>query len=126
MHISEEICLLHDTEKFLLVDLTVAIPVCLINHFLKLLVCHPFAKLLGHALQVLEGDFARLVIIEQTESLQDLILGVSVKNLMSHHLEELLVLDGPASIIIDIRDHLLDLLLLWLKAEGAHGYLKLL
>merc|ERR1719238_1576441 len=107
MHISEEICLLHDTEKFLLVDLAVAIPVCLINHFLKLLVCHPFTKLLGHALQ-------------------DLVLGVTIKNLMSHHLEKLLVLDGPASIIIDIRDHLLDLLLLWLKAEGAHGYLQLL
>merc|ERR1719238_1994954 len=107
MHMSEEIRLFHDTEKFLLVDLTVAIPVCLINHFLKLLVCHPFAKLLGHALQVLEGDFARLVIIEQTESLQDLVLGVTVKNLMSHHLEKLLVLDGPASIIIDVRNHLL-------------------
>merc|ERR1719160_49702 len=123
---SEKVSLLHDAEKFFFIDLTVAIPVGLIDHFLKLLICHPFSKLFCHAFQVLEGYFARLVIIKQTESFQDLILGVAIENLMSHHLEKFFVLDGSTSIIIDVRNHLLNLLLFWLKAESAHGNFQLL
>ena len=37
---------------------------------LQLLIRHVLAQLLGHALQVLEGDLARLVIVKQPERLR--------------------------------------------------------
>merc|ERR1719160_413717 len=45
---------------------------------------------------------------------------------MRHHLQELLVLDRPAAVVIHIRDHLLDLLLLRLETQRAHRHLQLL
>merc|ERR1719453_250028 len=126
MNPSEEVGLLHNAEELLLVDLTVAITVSLIDHLLKLLISHPLAELLGHTLQVLERDLAGLIIIEQAEGLENLILRITIQNLVGHHLQELFVLDGAASVIIDIGDHLLNLLFLWLESKGAHGDLQLL
>jgi hypothetical protein len=47
-------------------------------------------------------------------------------DLGSHHLEELVEVDGARAVSVDVGDHLLDLLLLGLEAEGAHGDLELL
>lgn len=44
--------------------------------YLELLVCEVLSQLLGYSLQILEGDLARLVIIKQAESFQDLLFGV--------------------------------------------------
>merc|ERR1712127_131759 len=109
---SEEVGLLHDPQELLLVDLAVAVTVRLVNHFLELLIRHPLPKLLRHALEVLEGDLPCLVVIEEAECLQDLVLRVPIQDLVRHHLQELLVLNRPAAIVVDVRDHLLDLLLL--------------
>merc|ERR1719263_2214008 len=91
---SEEICLLHDSEKFFFINFTIAISICLIDHFLQFLVCHALANLLSNALQVLETDFASLIIVEEAEGFQDLVFRISVQDLMCHHLEEFFVLDG--------------------------------
>merc|ERR1719375_1964512 len=123
---SEQVRLLHDPKELLLVHFSISIAVSFVDHLLKLLVGHALAKLLCHALQILEGDLSRLVIVKQTECLQDLILRVAIQDLVGHHLEELLVLDRPAAIVVDIGDHLLDLFLLRLEAEGTHGDLELL
>merc|ERR1719321_220667 len=124
--LSEEVRLLHDAQELLLVHLPVSVAVSLVDHLLQLLVRHPLPELLRHPLQVLEGDLPGLVVVEEPEGLQDLVLRVAVQDLVRHHLEELLVLDGPGAVIIDVRDHLLDLLLLGLEAQGAHRYLQLL
>merc|ERR1719164_162536 len=123
---SEEVGLLHDPQELLLVDLAVTVAICLVNHFLELLIRHSLPELLSHALQILEGDLSCLVIIEEPECLQDFVFGVPVQDLVRHHLQELFVLDRPAAIVIDIRDHLLDLLLLRLETQGTHGHLQLL
>merc|ERR1719198_630046 len=91
---SEEICFLHDTKELFLVDFPITVSVCLINHLLELLVCHALSKLLGNPLQIFKGDLAGFIIIEQTESFQDLILGVAVQDLVRHHFQELLVLNS--------------------------------
>merc|ERR1711918_308782 len=65
-------------EELLLVDLTVTITVGLVDHLLKLLVGHVLAELLGHALEVLERDLASLIVVEETEHLNDLLAGVTV------------------------------------------------
>merc|ERR1719272_1778898 len=109
---SEQIRLLHDAKELLLVDLSIAVAICFVNHLLELLVRHALTKLLRDALQVLERDLAGLVVVEKAERLQDLILRVAVQDLVRHHLEELLVLDRATAVVIDIRDHLLDFLLL--------------
>ena len=43
-----------------------------------------------------------------------------------HHFQELLEVDGPGAILIDIGDHFLDFLLFRLETEGAHGDLEFL
>merc|ERR1719265_2556765 len=123
---SEQIRLLHDAHELLLIHLPIAIAVSLVDHFLKLLVSHALAKLLGNTLQVLERNLSCFVIVEQTERLQDLILGIAIQDFVGHHLKELLVFNGPTSIIVDIGDHLLDLFFLRLEPEGAHRNLELL
>merc|ERR1719329_1549612 len=123
---SEEVCLLHDTKEFLLIHLSVAVAVSLVDHFLQLLVGHALTKLLGNTLEVLESDLAGLIIVEKTEGLQNLILRVAIEDLVSHHLQEFFVADGATSIVIHVRNHLLNLLLLRLEAKGSHGNLQLL
>merc|ERR1719311_541428 len=123
---SEEVSLFHDPQELLFVDFTIAIAVCFINHLLQFFIGHSLTKLFGNTLEVLERDLSRLIIIEEPEGLQDLILGVAIQDFVSHHLQELFVLNGATAIIINIRNHFLDLLLLWLEAEGTHGNLQLL
>merc|ERR1712154_509600 len=92
--ISEEVGLLHDSQELLFVHLAITVAVGFVDHLLKLLIGHSLAELLRHSLQILEGDLARLVIVEEAESLQDPVLRVPVQDLVRHHLEELLVPNG--------------------------------
>merc|ERR1740120_136264 len=123
--VSEEIRLLHDAQELLFVDLPVSVSVSFVDHLLQLLVGHPLAELLCDPLQILEGDLACLVVVKETEGLQDLVFRIAVQDLVGHHLQELLVADGAAAIIVNVGDHLLDLLLLRLETKGAHRYLQL-
>merc|ERR1719267_14757 len=122
----EQVRLLHDAEEFLFVHLAVTITVRFVDHLLKLLVRHPLPKLLRNALEVLERDLPGLIIVEEPESLKDLVLRVTIENLLRHHCHELRELDGARPIIVDILDHLLDLLFLWLETESTHRDLELL
>ena len=61
----------------------------------------------------------------QLEHLEDLLLGVLLAHLAGHHLEELGELNGARAVGVNVGDHLLELLLLDLEAEGAHGGLEL-
>lgn len=48
------------------------------------------------------------------------------KNKPGTRLQELVKVDGAGAILVDVGNHLLDLLLLGLKAQRAHGHLELL
>mmetsp|Transcript_76321 Transcript_76321/g.192110 ORF Transcript_76321/g.192110 Transcript_76321/m.192110 type:complete len:202 (-) Transcript_76321:42-647(-) len=124
--VSEEICLLHDPQELFLVYLTISVAVSLVDHLLELLVGHALAQFLRDALQVLEGDLACLVIVEQAKCLQDLVLGVAIQDLVGHHLQELLIADGATAVVVHVRNHLLDFFLLRLEAKGTHCHLQLL
>merc|ERR1719198_658348 len=117
----KEIRLLHDAQELLLVYLSVAVTVRLVNHLLELFIRHPLTKLLGHALQVFERNLSSFVIIKEPESLQDLILRVAVEDLLRHHRHELRKLNGARPVVIHVLDHLLDLFLLRFEPERAHG-----
>jgi hypothetical protein len=126
MHSSEEVGLLHDPDELLLVDLPVPVAVGLVDHLLQLLVSHRLAQLAGNALQVLEGDLARAVVVEQPEGLQDLLPRVALRDLASHQLHEVRELDHALSLPVHLRNHLLHLLLLGLEPQRTHRHLELL
>merc|ERR1719281_371092 len=61
----EKIGLLHDTKELLFVDFTVTVPVCFVDHLLKLFIGHPLSQFFCDALQILERDLAGFIIIEK-------------------------------------------------------------
>jgi HAMP domain-containing protein len=116
---------LHDAVELTTIDLTGAITVSLCDHVLHLLVVDVLSELLSHAGEVAEGDPGGVVVIEQLEDLLDVLAGILLAHLAGHHLEELGELNGAVAIAIDVGEHLPELLVLDLEAEGAHGSLEL-
>merc|ERR1711998_144586 len=124
--ILEEVALLlHDAVELVEVDLAIAIAVSLVDHVLELLVVDVPAKLLSNASEVAEGDLVGGVVVEQLEHLLDVLAGVLLAHLASHHSKELVELDGAVAVVVNVGDHLLELLVLDLEAESAHSSLEL-
>merc|ERR1712178_143214 len=123
--LKEVALLLHDAVELVNVDLAITITVGLVDHVLELLIIDVLTQLLGHASEVAEGDLVGVVIIEELEPLLDILTGVLLAHLASHHGKELSELDGAVAAVVDIGDHLLELLVLNLETEGAHGRLEL-
>merc|ERR1711977_573319 len=123
--LEEVALLLHDAVELIDVDLTIAITVSLVDHVLELLIVDVLAELLSHASEVAEGDLVGVVVVEQLEHLLDVLAGVLLAHLASHHVQEFGELDGAVAIVVDVSDHLLELLVLDLEAKGTHGGLEL-
>ena len=122
---SEKVGLAHDAHELFLRDHTITVAVSLVDHLLNLVVGHVLAELFGHTLKVLERDFAITFVVKKAESLEHLLLGVAVGHLLCHHVEELGVVNDTGAVLVDVGDHLLDLLTFGLEAECAHGDLEL-
>lgn len=120
--ISEEIGLFHYSDELLFADLSIPVSVCLINHFLQLLISHRLSELSCDSLEVLQGDLAGCIIIEEPESLKDLLSWVSLCNLASHQLHEICKLNDSFALPVHFRDHFLHFLLFWLKSKCPHRY----
>merc|ERR1719163_525026 len=123
--LEEVALLLHDAVELVDVDLTVAIAVGLVDHVLELLIIDGLAELLSHAGEVAEGDLVGVVVVEELEHLLDVLTGILLAHLGSHHAKELGELNGAVAVVVDVGDHLLELLVLDLEAKGAHGGLEL-
>merc|ERR1712196_396440 len=121
--LKEVALLLHDAVELVDVDLTIT--VSLVDHVLEFLIIDVLTELLSNTSKVAEGDLVGVVIVEELEHLLDILTGVLLTHLASHHGEELSKLDGAVAVVVDVGDHLLELLVLDLEAEGAHGSLKL-
>merc|ERR1712171_12738 len=76
---SEQVGLLHDAQELLLIHFTVSITIRFIYHFLQLFIRHALAKLLCYTLEVLKRDLSSLVVVEQAESLQDLVFRIAIQ-----------------------------------------------
>lgn len=72
-------------------------------------------------LQVLESNLAQekivrfskshsFIIIEEPKSFHYFLLGISLPHFCCHHLQELLKINSPTSILVNVSNHLLDLL----------------
>merc|ERR1712054_368798 len=108
--LEEVTLLLHDAVEFVNVDLTITITVGLVDHVLELLIVDVLTQLLSDTGKVAEGDLVGVVIIEELEDLLDVLAGVLLAHLAGHHLEELGELDGAVTVVVDVGDHLLELL----------------
>merc|ERR1711964_706443 len=96
-----------------------------VHHLLKLVVGHVLAEFLADTLQVLEGDGAGLVVVEQLEHLEEVLTGVLALLAGSHHGKELIEVDGAVAIGVDAVDELADLVRLGIHPKGLHGDLEL-
>merc|ERR1712046_403589 len=123
--LEEVALLLHDAVELVDVDLAIAITISLVDHVLELLIVDVLTELLSNTGEVAEGDLVGVVVIEELEHLLDVLACVLLTHLASHHLEKLGELDGAVSVVVDVGDHLLELLVLNLEAEGTHGGLEL-
>ena len=61
-------------------------------------------SLLCNATQVAKGDLASVVIVEQLEHLLDILAGVLLAHLASHHLEELGELNLARAVGVNVGD----------------------
>merc|ERR1719409_2498658 len=123
--LEEVTLLLHDAVELVNVDLTIAITVGLVDHVLELLIVDVLTELLSHAGEVAEGDLVGVVVIEELEHLLDILAGVLLAHLAGHDAQDLRELDSAVAVVVDVGDHLLQLLVLHLEAKGAHGGLEL-
>eukprot|EP00630_Chrysocystis_fragilis_P006816 CAMPEP_0197394732 /NCGR_PEP_ID=MMETSP1165-20131217/5912_1 /TAXON_ID=284809 /ORGANISM="Chrysocystis fragilis, Strain CCMP3189" /LENGTH=190 /DNA_ID=CAMNT_0042920461 /DNA_START=157 /DNA_END=730 /DNA_ORIENTATION=- len=116
----------HDGVELVGGDFTVAVGVGALDHLHQLGVRHGLAEFLGDALEVPEGDVSGLVVVEKVEDFLDVLAGVLVRHFGGHHVEKLLEVDGAAPVLVDVRYHLVDRLVLRLEAERLHRRLELL
>ena len=123
---SEHVGLLHDSHELLLTDLTITVSVGFVNHLLDFIIGHILSKFFGNTFEVLEGDFASLIIVEESEGFQHLLAGVALSHFLGHHVQKFWEVDHATAIAVGIGDHFSDFLFLWLEAKGPHRNLKLL
>ena len=101
----------------------------LFYHRLKFLQCHVFSKFDGDALQILQGDMV-FFLGKENERFLKLGLTVSFRHLGRHYVKEVVVVNrnysllvlivvSTLSVVAELRDQSLNLLLGWLEAQSA-------
>merc|ERR1711896_49328 len=103
--LEEVALLLHDAVELVKVDLAITITVGLVDHVLELLIIDVLTELLSNASEVAEGDLVGVVVIEELEDLLDVLTGILLAHLASHHLEEPGDLVGSVAVVVDVHDH---------------------
>ena len=111
--------------EFVEVDLTVAVPVELVDHALEVVVLQRLPQLLRELPQVPEADLPRPVPVKEGERLLQLLLRVLGLVLLQHDELELLKLDLPRLVLVVLLHDVQHLLLLGGEPQGAHGRLQL-
>eukprot|EP01084_Bolivina_argentea_P181929 314162_1 len=116
----------HHLDELLVVDLAVTVDVGLADHLVDLLVGELLAEVRHDVAELSSGDETVAVLVENAESLLDLLLGVGVLHLAGHQGQELGEINRAAAVLVDLVDHVLELSLSGVLAEGAHDGAELL
>mmetsp|Transcript_5947 Transcript_5947/g.11629 ORF Transcript_5947/g.11629 Transcript_5947/m.11629 type:complete len:244 (-) Transcript_5947:7-738(-) len=116
----------HDLDELLIVDLSVAVNVSLAQHLIDLLVSQLLTEVRHDMAKLSSRDETVAVLIENTESLLQLLLRVSVLHLASHQRAELREVNGSVAVSINLVDHVNELSLSWVLAKRAHDGAELL
>lgn len=126
MQPSEQVCLFHYPDKLFFTDLPVAVSVRFVNHFLQLLVGHCLSQFSCHSLQILQWNFSCVVVVKKSESLQNLLSGISLTDLCCHQLHKVRKFNHSFTISVHLSDQLLHFLLFRFKAQSSHSHFKFL
>merc|ERR1712187_187498 len=79
----------HHLHELLIVDLTIAIDICLSNHLINLLIRQLLAEVRHHMPKLGRADEAIAITVEHLESLDEFLLGVGALHLTRHERQEL-------------------------------------
>ena len=116
--------LLHHGDKLLIVYLSVPVDVSFPEHLVNLHIGELLPEIGHDVAQLSRRDEAISVLVEDPESLPDLLLAVRVLHLPRHHSEELVEVDG--SVCVYLVDHVLELCLGGVLPERPHDSAQLL
>ena len=108
------------------IDLSVSVDVSLSDHLVDLFVGQLLAEVRHDVPELGRRDEAVAVLVEDAEGFPDLLLGVGVFHLAGHHGEELGEVDGAVAVGVDLVDHVHELGLGGVLAQGSHDGAKLL
>mmetsp|Transcript_7993 Transcript_7993/g.18713 ORF Transcript_7993/g.18713 Transcript_7993/m.18713 type:complete len:210 (+) Transcript_7993:141-770(+) len=116
----------HDLDELLVVDLTIAVNVCLAEHLIDFLVGELLAEVCHDVAELGRRDEAVAILVEHTERLLQLLLRISVLHLARHQRAELWEVNCAVAVSVDLVDHVLQLSLGRVLAERAHHGAELL
>jgi hypothetical protein len=110
--------------ELLLGDNSVAVSVGPLDHLLKDAIVSQLSQVLSHLPEVLQRNEAGLLRIEGNEHLMHLVSGFVVRGTSGHHVEELVELDLPAPVLVQLSDHLVHCLRLSLNSQRVDRCLQ--
>ena len=117
----------HDAVEFLEVEHSITISISLFEHFLELVIGNLLSYLICDSLQIFEGDFVEVVLIEKFENLQDLIFGVSrslnnsiIYHAGGHHSRKFIEVQSLLDLFSKFSVDITNVLLFDLHSESLH------
>lgn len=118
----------HDAVEFLEVEHSITISISLFEHFLELVIGNLLSYLICDSLQIFEGDFVEVVLIEKFENLQDLIFGVSrslnnsiIYHAGGHHSRKFIEVQSLLDLFSKFSVDITNVLLFDLHSESLHN-----
>ena len=92
----------HHLDELLVIDLAIAVNVCLTDHLVNLLVGQFLAEVGHYVPQLGSRNETVAVLVENLEGLEDLLLGVGVFHLARHEGEKLREVDGAVAVCVHL------------------------
>lgn len=118
----------HDAVEFLEVEHSITISISLFEHFLELVIGNLLSYLICDSLQIFEGDFVEVVLIEKFENLQDLIFGVSrslnnsiIYHAGGHHSRKFIEVQSLLDLFSKFSVDITNVLLFDLHSKSLHN-----
>jgi len=110
----------HHLDELVVVDLTITIHISFPDHLLNLVFGKLFAQIRHNMSQLRRANEPIPILIENLESLPDLLLTVRILHLPSHHGQKLGEVDGAVTVGVDFVDHVLEFGFGWVLTQGTH------
>lgn len=98
----------HDIVELLLRNLSILVLVGLLDHFLQFVLVDVLAQLLHDGFQILDGDVARLVQVEEVKHLLQVFPSVLVGDPLCHQVQEFVEVDFGAALLDQVGNDLED------------------
>lgn len=115
----------HNIVELLLRDLTIFVLIGLLDHLGELMLVDVLPQILHDHSQVGDTDKTTLVQIEQGKHFSKILLRIFIGHPLCHQIQKLMEIDLLFSLIDQVRNHMIDGLVLGFCSKGGKGSLKL-